>query len=93
MLSLANVLGLYTNVWVCTTNTQICGLFTYQIFLFLSYCTLSHWRTQEGRGCPAGQQAPPKAKLKNTNFVDVMKSKVLCDIRFSLKKLLKSTDD
>jgi hypothetical protein len=38
----------------------------------------------------------PKVKLKkkkHTNFVDMMISKVLCDLRFSLNQPLKLVDD
>jgi hypothetical protein len=46
-------------------------------------------------GEPAATRPPPpaKAKLKITDFVDMMVSKVLCDIRFGLYQPLKSTDD
>jgi hypothetical protein len=47
-------------------------------------------------GCSPPPPPPaPKAKLKkkHTDFVDMMVSKVLLDLRFSLNQGLKSTDD
>jgi hypothetical protein len=50
-----------------------------------------------GGGAAAGLQPPPKIpqnqNLKNTYFVDIMISKVLCDLLFSRNQTLKSADD
>jgi hypothetical protein len=42
-------------------------------------------------GCRAA--APPKPKFKNTDFVDIMISKVLRDFPFRRNQPLKSADD
>jgi hypothetical protein len=36
---------------------------------------------------------PPKLNLKNTNFVDIMISKALCDFHFSQNQPLKLAED
>jgi len=46
----------------------------------------------EGRG-GRGAAGPTRAKFKNTDFVDMMISTVLCDLCFSLNHPLKSAVD
>jgi hypothetical protein len=49
-----------------------------------------------GGGLPGWSPPPkktPKQKFKNTDFVDIMISNVLCDFPFSRNHSLKSADD
>jgi hypothetical protein len=52
-------------------------------------------RTQGGGGCriAAPSQTPQNINLKNTDFVELMISKVLHDLPFSRNLPLKSADD
>jgi hypothetical protein len=49
-------------------------------------------RTQGGGGGAPGYSPPPKPEFKNTDFVDIMISKVLRDLPFSRNQPLKSAD-
>jgi hypothetical protein len=52
------------------------------------------WGNDRGLpGCSPPPQTPQNRNLKNTDFVDIMKSKVLRDFPFSQNQSLKSADD
>ena len=53
---------------------------------------MPHWRTQGGGSCRAAP-LPPKVKFDKHGFFRHGDTKVLCDLRFSLNKPLKSAED
>jgi tyrosine kinase 3 len=70
------------------TQLQLINIILYHI---IHSC--NNWRTQGGGGCRISAPSPPKRNLKKTDFVHTIVSKVVRDLRFSLNKPLKSTDD
>jgi hypothetical protein len=55
---------------------------------------VEQWRTKRGGGFRAATRPDPQTRnSKNTDFVDIMISKVLRDFPFSRNQPLKSADD
>jgi hypothetical protein len=83
---------LFTVAW---SNVIICLCFDWNRMeqISISQCW---WPGAHPRGEAAGMQPPQTPQnrhLKNTDFVDVMISNVLCDFPFSRNRPLKSADD
>jgi len=71
---------------------------TYFHYLIAVVSTYVRWEckfylTWAGGGGAAAAPLPLKQILKNTDFVDMLISKVLCDLRFNLNQSLNSADE
>jgi len=74
-------------------------LSSYEVYLSQSSNVLFSIGTPRGAGGGGGgggaaaAPLPLKQILKNTDFVDMLISKVLCDLRFNLNQSLNSADE